>query len=190
MLVLVRSLSRIASRLRTRLSELWRWLVPVHVSDDERIVRAIYSPYHVKKNQLKHQAYDPTPKTDEISVMRFEHMGTRSCKSKAKSLEDPPQHRESPAQQKVYRGFAVLRTSVVRDSTMEVVDSRRRYCGHADIKLLMPELRTLEPGEPPSAELGKKLKDLKADLLRASSYVPDPNPQRAAWRGANLEPPS
>jgi hypothetical protein len=157
--------------------------MPVHVSDDERIVRAIYSPYHLdKKNNLKHQAYNPTPKTDEISVMRFEHMGARLCKRKAKCFENP-------AQRKVYRGFAVLKTSVVRTSDMGVVDSRRHYCGHADIKFLMQELQTLEPNEPLPAEAGKKFKDLKDSLLHASNYITDPNPQHSAWQGSKLEPP-
>lgn len=156
--------------------------MPVYVSDDERVLRAIYSPYHVKNNHLKHQAYNPTPGTDEISVMRIEHMGIRPCKRKAKSFENP-------AKKKVYRGFAVLRTRTVRASEMDVVDSRNCYSGHADIKLLIDELSTLEPQEPLSAELGKKLKDLKESLLKASNYVADPNPQLAGWRGAKLEPP-
>jgi hypothetical protein len=157
--------------------------MPVHVYDDERVVRAIYSPYHLdKKNRLKHQAYDPTPKTDEISVMRIEHMGVRLCKRKAKSFENL-------AQRKVFKGFAVLRTNVVRASEMDVVDSRKHYCGHADIRLLMPELQTLEPNEPLPAEAGKKFKDLKDSLLHASNYLPDPHPKDRRWRGGKLEPP-
>jgi hypothetical protein len=183
MLALARGLSRTASKLVHLLFKLC-WLMPVHVSDDERIARAIYSPHHLdkKKKRLKHQAYDPTPKTDEISVMRFEHMGIRLCKRKAKSIENP-------AHKKVYRGFAVLRTKAVRTSDMDVVDSRKLFCGHADIKLLMPELQMLEPGEPLPAEAGKRLKDLKDALLGASNYVPDPNPEDATWRGNKLEPP-
>lgn len=181
MLVLARNLSRIASRFLNHLFDVC-WLMPIHVSDGERIVRAIYSPYHVKNNQLKHQAYDPTPRTDEISVMRIEHMGARLCKRRAKSFENP-------AHKKIYRGFAVLRTSSVRARSMDVIDSRRHYNGHADIKLLMEELYLLEPNEPPSAEMGKKLKDLKDALLGASNYVPDANAQHTAWQGDKLEPP-
>src|SRR5690349_19394828 len=148
MLALARNLSRTASKLLNQLFDLC-WLMPVHVSGDERVVRAIYSPYHLdKQNNLKHQAYNPTPATDEISVMRLEYMGVQLCKRKAKSFENP-------AQRKVYRGFAVLRTSILRASDMDVVDSRKYYCGHADIKLLMQELQTaLEPGEPLPAEAG------------------------------------
>ena len=127
MQALVQVLSRTVSKFLNLLFELC-WLVPVHVANDERIVRAIYSPYHLeKKNRLKHQAYDPTPKTDEISVMRLEHMGVRLCKRKAKSFENP-------ANREVYRGFAVLRTSDIRAADMDVADSRKHFCGHADIQ--------------------------------------------------------
>jgi hypothetical protein len=92
-----------------------RPVVPLHVADDERIVRAIYSPYHVtKQNRLEHQTYDPTPNTDEISTMRFEYMGQRFCKRKAKSFEDRKAKKE-------YRGFAILRMSAVRKAEMQVV---------------------------------------------------------------------
>ena len=77
----------------------------------------------------------------------------------------------------------------MRDSDMDVVDSRKQYCGHADIKLLMQELKTREPGEPLPAEVLKKFKDLKDSLLNASSYVPDPKPRHYAWQGGKLEPP-
>jgi hypothetical protein len=157
--------------------------MPVHVADDERILRAIYSPYHLdKKNNLKHQAYDPTPRTDEVSVMRLEHMGAVLCKRRAKSIENP-------AQRKAYRGFAVLRTRSVRASQLEVADSRENYSGHADIKFLLAELKAREPGEPLTPEAQKKFKDMKDALLLASNYMPDPNPQTASWQGGKLEPP-
>jgi hypothetical protein len=79
--------------------------------------------------------------------MRLEYMGARPCKRKARSFENP-------THKKVYRGFAVLRTSVLRSDGMEIVDSRRHYCGHADIKFLMDELKTMEPGEPLAPEVG------------------------------------
>ena len=59
MRALVRALSRTAYKFLNLLFELC-WLMPVHVADDERAIRAIYSPFHVdKKNRLKHQAFDP-----------------------------------------------------------------------------------------------------------------------------------
>ncbi len=180
-----RSLLLILSKL---LSQSFRlcWLVPLGVSADERIVRAIYSPYHVdkKKNRLKHQAYDPTPRTDEISIMRLDYMGSSSCRRKARSIALENAKKE-------YCGFAVLRVNAVCNSGMSVVDSRNSYCGHGDIKLLMQELlRNREPNEPLPAETLKRFRDLKDRLLMSSNYVSDPSPtRRGRWRGAPLEPP-
>jgi len=54
-------LSRRASKLLNKLVGIC-WLVPAEVEGEERLIRAIYSPYHVDShNNLKHQAYDPTP---------------------------------------------------------------------------------------------------------------------------------
>jgi hypothetical protein len=184
MLRLARNLSRTASRLLNQLFKLC-WLVPLRVSDDERILRAIYSPHHYdkKKKRLRHYAYDPTPKTDEVSVMRIEYMGPHCCHREAQSSENLSQRKE-------YCGFAVLRVSAVRNSAMNVIDSRKHYCGHADIKLLMEEVRNREPNEPLSAEAGKRFKDLKDCLLKASNYVPDPDPRGRRWRGGKLDPPA
>ena len=182
MLRLARTLLRIVSKCWNQLFNL-PCCIPLNVSGDERILRAIYSPFHVdKNNRLKTGAYNPTPKTDELSIMRFEYLGTRLCKRKARSFENPKHKKE-------YRGFAVLRVSRVRNAEMEVVDSRRHYCGHGDIKLLMEQLRGREPHEPLPPEVGKQLEDLKRRLLTASKYVQDPDPQHTHWRGAKLDPP-
>jgi hypothetical protein len=166
----VHPLSRKASKLLNQLFKIC-WLVPVNVAEDERIIRAIYSPFHVDKhNRLKHQAYDPTPKTDEVSVMRMEHMGASLCRRKAQSFENLPKKKE-------YRGLAVLKASPLELHGMRILDSRRHFCGHADIHLMIEELATREGGEPLSPEVGKKFKDLKEALVKASTFVTDPQPQ-------------
>jgi hypothetical protein len=162
-----RPLSRRVSRLLNRFLEIC-WLVPLDVAEDERIIRAIYSPYHVDKhNRLKHQAYDPTPGTDEISTMRLEHMGAPFCRVKAKSIENP---------KKVLAGLAVLKVATVVSKGMQVVDSRQQYCGHADIRLLIAEIANRQKGEPLSPVVGKHFRDLKEQLLKSSTFFSDPNP--------------
>jgi hypothetical protein len=148
--------------------------VPVEVEVDERLIRAIYSPYHVDKhNKLKHQAYDPTPGTDEISTMRLEHMGAPLCRSKAKSFQNPP---------KIMAGLAMLRVATVVSRGMRVVDSRWHYCGHADIRLLIAELVNRQKGEPLPPEVGKQFRDLKEQLVRSSTFFSDPNPNKSNRR--------
>jgi len=122
-----------------------------------------------KNNRLKHQAYDPTPKTDEISAMRLEHMGSPLCRSKAKEFENPTKKKE-------YRGLALLKAGRVASNGMQIVDSRKHFCGHVDIRLMMQELIDREGGEPLPPETGKRLKDLKDCLLKASIFVSDTQP--------------
>jgi hypothetical protein len=169
MVLPARPLSRKASKLLNKLFGLC-WLVPANVADDERVVRAIYSPFHVdKNNRLKHQAYDPTPHTDEISTMRMEHMGASLCRHKARSFQNP-------AKNKKYRGLAVLSVTSIKSHGMTMIDSRKYFCGHADIRLMMAELINREEDEPLPPEVGKRFKELKDRLLKASTFVSDPQP--------------
>lgn len=160
------------------------WLIPYQVADDERIVRAIYSPVHLDKKltRLRSSAYDPPPGTDELSVMRLEYLGTRASKKHARRIENPKKNR-------TYRGFAVLRVKKIRDFNMSVDDSRQYYSGHADIRLMLDALKNRQANEPLSAADGKRLKDLKDYLLASSRYVPDPKPTSSSWRGGHLDPP-
>ena len=178
---LVGVLLREAFKLLNRLFNVC-WLIPRQVDDGERIVRAIYSPYHLdkKKRRITREAYEPTPSTDEVSIMRLEHMGTFFCKRKARSFEHS---------HKKYQGFAVLRTSAVRASDMDVSDSRQHYCGHGEIRLMVEELRGREPQEPLPPQLGKRVKELKDRLKDSSHYVADPFPNSRWWKGEKLEPP-
>lgn len=147
------------------------WLVPLAVADDEQLLRAIYSPYHINKNnKLRREAYTPSPKTDEISSMRLQYMGAPLCRKKARFFE-------MPEKKKYYRGFAMLKVSTVRSQGMQVLDSRRHFCGHADIRYMIEELVGRESSEPLSPELGKRLKDLQNFLLSASTYISDPEPR-------------
>jgi len=102
--------------------------VPIEIANEEAIVRGICSPYHVSsKGKLKPEAYDPSPATDEVSVIRHAYVGSDFCKKKAKELED----REK---RKIYQGLAVLSARQIRSVGSEVVDSRQIFFGHADIK--------------------------------------------------------
>jgi hypothetical protein len=160
------------------------WLIPNHVADDERIVRAIYSPVHLdqKLTRLRPSAYEPPPGTDELSVMRLEYLGARASKRHARRIENPQKNR-------TYRGFAVLRVSRIRATNMSVEDSRQEFCGHADIRLLLDALKNRQAKEPLSATDGKRLKELKDYLLASSKYVADPKPRSSRWTAGLLDPP-
>ena len=72
--------------------------------------------------------------------------------------------------------MAVLNVRTVRAKEMEVIDSRQEFCGHTDIKLMVNELINREKGEPLPPEIGKRVKDLKDILVKASTFVHDPIP--------------
>jgi hypothetical protein len=185
MLSLALRLLRTVPRLLNQFCKLC-WLVPRLVSSDERIVRAIYSPYHydLKKKRLKPAAYNPSVNTYDVSVMRIEYIGEDLCKQKALSFENP-------SADKKYQGFSVLRVERVRSTSMDVIDSRESFCGHADIKLQIADINSkLEPNEPPSAIDGERLKKLKEALLEASKFFPDTDTASLKWTVGRLEPPN
>jgi hypothetical protein len=116
--------------------------------------------------------------------MRLDYMSADACKARAKRLENPNAKKE-------YRGLAVLRVAAVRLTGADVVDSRINFCGHADIKLGIPELTSeYIPEEPYSPELTLRLHDFANKFVASSSrFYPDPNTQLETWVGGTLTPP-
>jgi hypothetical protein len=151
--------------------------IPEDISDQEVIVRGVCSPYHIKDDKIKAALYDPTPDTDEISVMRHNHMSSDACKTKAKELENP-------VQKKIYKGLAVLSVAQIRSTHCDIKDSRNVYFGHADIKVgfIVPR------GEPLPAEQMQLLRDRKKMLVKLTNYFPDPEPPAIKWTGEELVP--
>ena len=146
---------------------------PIIIPDSECIIRAVY--YHVHCNSsgtLKWQAYEPTPGTDEISVMRGGCMTPNSCKRKAKELDKLPS--------KIYRGLAVLSSGAVRKNGMAVSDSRSEYCGHAHISTGVKSTITTdsEPRDPVERE---QIKVIAKELIKLSNYLQDTQPASDDW---------
>ncbi|MFM0543990.1 hypothetical protein PQR29_04605 [Paraburkholderia strydomiana] len=151
--------------------------LPLEIDDAEIIVRGMCTPYHVSsKGKVKPEAFDPTPGTDEVSVMRYDGMGADACKSQALQLEDP-------TQQKVYRGLAALTAFTIRGEGAAVIDSRHHFYGHADIKLGF----VVQPGEPLPPETLLRLRALTKALAKAVRYYPDPSPATPAWLGEAIK---
>ena len=99
--------------------------IPIEILDDEKIARAIKTPFHLnrKRTKLSPAAFRPKPERDDLSVMRLQHMGSDKCKDKAKSIAEDS-----------YVGLAALDAYEIRGSGAEVEDSRvGQFCGHADI---------------------------------------------------------
>jgi len=155
---------------------------PLEVENEEIIVRGLCSPYHwsVSKNKLKPEAFEPTPGTDEVSVMRYVILNANGCKEKAKAIADPSEN-------KIYQGVACLRASAIRSAGVDVVDSRIEYLGHADIKLGISRPTN---GDPPSPQDVKRLRQIGKDLLKITKTYLDPNPASETWSGESMLPPN
>jgi hypothetical protein len=150
--------------------------IPEDVSGDEVIVRGVCSPYHVDKNgRLTKGLYNPEPDSDELSVMRHDHMGSDACKARAKELEDV-------AKKKIYTGLAVFSANHVRTVGWDVKDSRSVYMGHADIKVGVVRTR----GEPLPADKLHVFHAQRKKLLNLTNYFPDPDPGVSDWTGAKV----
>jgi len=143
----------------------------------EIVVRALFYPQYIDKQQkLKPSAFEPFPGTDEISVMRCYFLGQDRCKSKAKSME-----RTEP--KKEFYGFALLSVRAVRELSMEVVDSRIHFLGHADVKtgVAMPP-----KGVPRSPEDMARYRERAKMLTKLAIYRKDPDPRSSKWSGEAL----
>ena len=153
---------------------------PIEIKNDENIVRAICSPFHIKNGiQLKHQAFRPPAGSDEVSVMRPDWIRADACKIHAKNISNlnsnPP---------KQYEGLAVISAEKIRDTKAEVIDSRHLFQGHADIKHGCEF--AIKKGEPEDPKVLEKLNERNKRLAEMANYHRDPNPTNNTWEGPPL----
>ncbi len=150
--------------------------LPLEVADDEPIVRGICSHHHVSsKGKLKPEAYEAPDGTDEVSVMRSNWLGTDVCKQRAKKLENLEKR-------KIYRGLAVLSAQQIREAGADVVDSRKVYEGHADIKHGVIQERGV-PLLPQEIDI---LRQRYKKLAALAEYYPDQSPETEIWKGVPI----
>jgi hypothetical protein len=146
--------------------------IPVHVADEEQVVRAIFSNHLKNKSTLEKNVF--YERNDDLSVMRHTHLGSDQCKKHA--LEVKPRN-----PQITYKGFAVIGVKVVREVGSQVTDSRDgNYCGHASLSHGI----ALPPADDPLfAEQKLALDDRLRKLKTLARFVPDKDPSAEAWTG-------
>ena len=99
-------------------------LLPLYVSDEEKLARALFHPFHISRSgKLYSGAFKAPAGRNDVSVNRLRALSPAACKQRAKAILSPGE----------FMGFAVLSARAVRDCASEVVDSRNVYLGHADI---------------------------------------------------------
>lgn len=150
--------------------------VPQVVGDNEVLVRAILSPYHLhkkNKNCIVGKAFEAPPDNDEVSVSRGYYVPEWLSKAYAKAWVQRPD--ANP--QKLYRGLAFISVRDVRKVESSVKDSRKEYLGHADIIHGVVKKR----GEALDPRIRKSLEEKLEKLAEAARYIEDPNPHSLFW---------
>ena len=143
--------------------------LPLLVTDEERLARAIFFPNFVNtRGELKPAAFKARGGHRDVSVNRLLALDANACKVRSLAI----------AISGTFAGFAVLTAKTVRQCGSEVVDSREQYLGHADII----HDQILPKGEPPPPEVNERLKRMAG----AAQYFPDPAPDIGTWTGVDF----
>ncbi|WP_295990878.1 hypothetical protein [Rugamonas sp.] len=144
--------------------------IPRNIADDEILVRAILSPYHLKKNKLSPQAFASPPERDEVSVNRGRYVACWLAKAYAKRWVQLP----ADVPPKMYTGLALISARAIRRLGSEVVDTREEYMGHADLKHGLVRSR----GEALAPDLRKKYDERLKQMAAEATYLKDQAPHQ------------
>lgn len=147
--------------------------IPNILGEDEKLVRIIFSPFHIdKKNptQLTPNAFRPPSGIDEVSVNRLSFTNADVCKQHGKSMN---------SDKKTFFGLASIRYSAVLAANVFArVSKLEDNPSHADIYFGT----ILQKGEPAPANINIALKELAAK----ARYFPDPNKDADTWLGEDI----
>jgi len=151
--------------------------LPEIIADNEKIIRAIYSPINLHKNKqrLNNNFYRPPADSNEVSVNRFDFTDAVFLKTLAKQFQNP-EHR------RIYFGFEILDAVEIRANELKVVYSPLTEPVinpfHADIVFE----HTVKRGEQLPAEVSYKIRQ----LAQKARFYEDPQPDNEDWSGEEL----
>ncbi len=127
--------------------------LPVLVEDAENIVRAVKTPYHIKKGKLLGNAFRPPKGVRAVSVIR-ELMGLDFCELKGREICGDS-----------FIGMAIVNVGGLRGlGDIDVTDERAEFLGHAHINY-----RQMADADNPSADLIPLFKKIAA----MAQYIPN-----------------
>lgn len=148
-------------------------LIPDILGEDEKLVRIIFSPFHIdKKNptKLTPNAFRPPSGIDEVSVNRLSYTTADACKQHGKRMN---------SDFKAFFGLATIRYSdVLASRAFARVSKLEENPAHADIYFGV----ILQKGEPAPAEINSALKE----LAMKARYFPDPDKESFEWLGNDI----
>ncbi len=149
--------------------------IPENFLESERIVRVLYFPKYVKKDEksIKSNAFRTPADIDEVSVIRLEYSNSDFCKQHGKK-------HENPAEERAYFGLSVIKVDEIRK------------CG-ADIKYTPdipynPAHSDITIGHIPKkgVQLPSEFQFIVDELAKKARLYKDPDVTTDSWGGAEL----
>jgi len=158
--------------------------IPDTIQDDEKLVRIIFSPYHVRFNKktkeikgIKNSAFHSIPEMDEVSVTRIKFSSLDFCKTQAKEMEN---NANQNGGNKEYQGFAIVKyLDVINANAFVKVTPTINNSAHADIYYKFVKKR----GEAYPAEINLIIEE----IVNKTSFLKDPSPDEERWLGENID---
>ena len=166
------------------------------IDDNEPIIRFIYSPFHVKKDKLKREAFLPPKLRRDVSVQRFRYSDESTCRQIGMSQQ---RHQEPIKEWKGMAGFKAVivhiksRNNEPIDLISSPVDELGEYRktgetifstdaglpAHADI------LYDYQPVEGEAIPIF--VKEYAQYICQQAQFFADPNPASTKWEGKLIE---
>ncbi len=149
--------------------------IPNIIAYNEKIIRSIFSPINLSKDQkkIKANAFKPPADLDEISVNRLDFTTLDFCRSLCKKIEIPDLDRN-------YFGLALLYVFEIKECGAEIIYSPKEdNIFHADIKIGFK----VKKGE----QLPAEIQYIVDGLTKKAKLFKDENPTSEKWTGIELE---
>lgn len=156
-------------------------MVPDSIQNNEKVVRVIFSPFHLnkKKTKLQANAFRSLYDKDEVSVTRINYTTANFCKRQGKKIESEESQKGT---KKEFYGLAVVGYSELIDLKIGLRASpiMPENPFHADIFYGCIRKRN----EPLPSEVNERINRLAKEVAR---YYPDPNKNSESWDGHDLK---
>lgn len=147
--------------------------IPTVVSNEERLVRFIPSPFHFTKDgkHLRTSAFNPSIGTEEVSVTRLDYSSIERCKELA--------HKLFSGGKAQYCGFGLLNKAIAVECGAKDVISAPVEDNPAHANILLGIVR-------PNEAIPSEIMYILDNLLDKVVFHRDPNPDSPNWNGTSL----
>jgi len=166
------------------------------IESSETIVRFVYSPFHVKKDKLKREAFQPAKMRKDVSVQRLRYCDESTCRR----IGMTQQRHSEPI--KIWMGMAGFKASLIITKTqnsepIQLIASPMDDAGNyhpkgtivfADDSGLPAHADIFYNYVPTEGEpLPIEIKQYAQYLAEQAHFFRDPNPLAGKWEGKPIE---